>query len=273
MPEPAGPTGRTHWALVWHRWTRLPLRPTTLGIAAIALVVDFVTAGNGASLGSLGRVATSPALPLGLVLAAMIGPRRLGLDRTNLGAWREFLAVTGAALGLGVWQYAARVGGRAEAVGLVLDALDEELVYRLAVLVLVGALAAALLRRNWRNAEDWGLLPGVLAVVASGLVFTVLPGHVAQISDPAHALPFTALGMVLGYVVLRTGAIVPAVMTHALLNLATITTWAGGSVGGWRRRSPPAPSSPWCSACSSPPCGWGSSSRSGSSRPPWRAIR
>ncbi len=58
-------------------------------------------------------------------------------------------------------------------------------------------------------------------------IFTVLPGHVAQISDTFHALPFVALGMVLGYAMLRTGALLPAVVVHALLNLATIATFKG----------------------------------------------
>jgi membrane protease YdiL (CAAX protease family) len=46
-------------------------------------------------------------------------------------------------------------------------------------------------------------------------------------SDTLHALPFVCLGMVLGYAVLRTGALVPAVVVHALLNLATIAAFTG----------------------------------------------
>ena len=111
--------------------------------------------------------------------------------------------------------------------GLVLAALDEEIVYRLAVLILVGAIVAKLSGRNWRNAEDWGAGPGLAAIVASGFVFTVLPGHLAQISDTLHALPFACLGMVLGYAMLRTGALLPTVVVHALLNLATIATFEG----------------------------------------------
>ena len=59
------------------------------------------------------------------------------------------------------------------------------------------------------------------------MIFTVLPGHVAQISDTLHALPFVCLGMVLGYAMLRTGALLPAVVVHALLNLATIAAFEG----------------------------------------------
>ena len=60
-----------------------------------------------------------------------------------------------------------------------------------------------------------------------GLVFTVLPGHLSQISDTVHALPFAALGMVLGYAMLRPGALLPAVVVHALLNVATIAAFEG----------------------------------------------
>ena len=157
----------------------------------------------------------------------MVGWRRLGLDRANLAAWREFLLIAGAALLFGVWQYSLHIGGFAEAMGLVLAALDEELVYRLAVLILVGATCAKLAGRNWRNAEDWGVGPGVVAILASGVVFTLLPGHVAQMSDTLHALPFACLGMVLGYAVLRTGALFPATLSSSTRCCST-----------WRRSRP-----------------------------------
>ncbi len=177
--------------------------------------------------GYLGRVSVSPAIPLGVLLAFMVGKKRLGLDRPNLLAWREFLVVSGTALVFGMVQYSVNLGGTREAFGLSLAALGEELVYRLAILILVGAAGAALLGRNWRNAEDWGVGPGIVALLAAGLVFTLLPGHVAQMSDGLHALPFACLGVVLGYAVLRTGALLPAAVVHALLNLATIAALEG----------------------------------------------
>jgi membrane protease YdiL (CAAX protease family) len=211
----------------WCRWTRLPLTPTILVIAALTVGVDVGTAWADVALGHLGRVPISPALPLGLLLAVVVGLRRLGLDRANLVAWREFLIVSGAALLFGLLEYTVELGGSREALGLVLAALGEELVYRLAVLILVGAACAALLGRNWRNAEDWGVGPGIVALLAAGLVFTLLPGHVAQMSDGLHALPFACLGVVLGYAMLRTGALFPAAVVHALLNLATIAALEG----------------------------------------------
>ncbi|MEX1008545.1 MAG: type II CAAX endopeptidase family protein [Acidimicrobiia bacterium] len=224
--------GRVVWR--WCRWTRLPLTPGILVVAALTIVIDVVTAWDDISLGHLGRVSISPALPLGALLAFMVGVRRLGLDRANLLAWREFLVVSSAALVFGLLQYTVNLGGSREAFGLVLAALGEELVYRLAVLIIVGAACAALVGRNWRNAEDWGVGPGIVALLAAGLVFTLLPGHISQMSDGLHALPFACLGVVLGYAVLRTGALLPAAVVHALLNLATIAALEGQVSAGVR---------------------------------------
>ncbi len=218
----------------WCRWTRLPLTPAILVVAVLTVVIDVLTAWDNISLGHLGRVSISPALPLGALLAFMVGLHRLGLDRANLIAWREFLVVSSAALLFGLLQYTVNLGGSREAFGLVLAALGEELVYRLAVLIIVGAACAALVGRNWRNAEDWGVGPGIVALLAAGLIFTLLPGHISQMSDGLHALPFACLGVVLGYAVLRTGALLPAAVVHALLNLATIAALEGRLSAGVR---------------------------------------
>jgi hypothetical protein len=218
----------------WCRWTRWPLTPALLGLAAVTVAVDVVTAWTDVSLGHLGGVPVSPALPPGIVLAMALGLRRVGLDRVNLEAWREFLIVGGAAMLFGVYEFAQHPDGLADALGLVVGALGEELVYRLAVLILVGAAAARLLGRNWRNSEDWGVLPGMAALLAAGFVFMLLPGHVAQMSDALHALPFACLGTVLGYAVLRTGALLPATVVHALLNLTTIAALNGDVAIGLR---------------------------------------
>ena len=196
-------------------------------LALATVLVDVITAWAGIELANLGRVPISPALPLGLLLAALVGFRRLGVDRANGWAWREFLIAAGISLMFGVVLYGVRIGGFPEAFGLVIAALGEELVYRLAVLLVVGVVCAAALGRNWRNAEDWGTGPGVAAIAAAGIVFALLPGHVAQMSDTLHAIPFVSLGIVLGYVVLRTGALLPAAVVHALLNLATIAAVSG----------------------------------------------
>jgi hypothetical protein len=216
---------RWHWR--WRSWTRWPLSLPIVALAFMTVVVDIATAWANISLGTLGRVPVTPALPLGILLALLVGLRRLGLDPANRWAWREFLAVSSVALVYAMWSYAVHIGGTAESVGLVLAALGEELVYRLAVLIVVGVVVAALLRRPWRNAEDWGAGPGIVALLAGGVVFTLLPGHVAQMSGALTALPFASLGVVLGYAVLRTGALLPAAVVHSFLNIATIAVIVG----------------------------------------------
>jgi hypothetical protein len=215
------------WSWRWRSWTRWPLSWPIVIVAFVTVVVDVATAWADVPMGYLGRVPTSPALPLGILLAAMVGFRRLGLDAANRRAWREFLLVSGVALLWATFRYAETIGGTREAVGLVLAALGEELVYRLAVLIVVGAAVAKLTGHNWRNAEDWGPVAGVTALIAGGAIFTVLPGHVAQMNSALTALPFASLGVVLGYAVLRTGALFPAVVVHAFLNIATIAVLAG----------------------------------------------
>ena len=76
--------------------------------------------------------------------------------------------------------------------------------------------------------------PGIVALLAGGLIFTLLPGHVAQMSGALTALPFASLGVVLGYAVLRTGALLPAVVVHAFLNIATIAVIVGEVSAGTR---------------------------------------
>lgn len=222
------------WSWRWRSWTRWPLSLPIVGLALVTVVVDVFTAWANISIGSLGRVPISPALPLGILLAVLVGLRRLGLDPANRRAWREFLAVSSVALVYAGWSYAVKIGGPAESVGLVLAALGEELVYRLAVLIVVGAAVAVVLRRPWRNAEDWGAIPGIVALVAGGMVFTLLPGHIAQMNGALTALPFASLGVVLGYAVLRTGALLPAAVVHAFLNIATIAVIVGDVSVGMR---------------------------------------
>lgn len=215
------------WSWRWRSWTRWPLDGRIVALALVTVIVDVATAWWDVSLGTLGRVPVSPALPLGVALAALVGVRRLGLDPANRRAWWEFLLVSSGALVYAAYSYAVHIGGGPEAVGLILAALGEELVYRLAVLIVVGTLVARLTGHRWRNAEDWGPVAGITALMAGGVIFTLLPGHVAQMNSALTALPFASLGIVLGYAVLRTGALLPAVVVHAFLNITTIAVLAG----------------------------------------------
>lgn len=65
-------------------------------------------------------------------------------------------------------------------------------------------------------------------------MFTALPGHVGQITGAATSVSFASLALVLGYTVLRTGAVWPAAMVHALVNLTTIAAWNQQGPAGLR---------------------------------------
>jgi hypothetical protein len=133
-----------------------------------------------------------------------------------------------------VLAYSFAVGGAAPATGLVVAAAGEELVYRLAVLVVVGALAARIAGRDWRQPARWGTGPGAVALVAGALAFSALPGHVVQMHGLVSVPPFASLAVLLGWVVLRTGVLWPAIAAHALLNVSTITVGATEAPGALR---------------------------------------
>ena len=226
--------GEGRWALRWQGWADWPLSPGILILAALTVALDVTTAWTGTALGSLGRIPVSPGLPLAVVLVARIGAGRLGWTRRDGDAWRELAVGLGVVLVMATVGYAAVLGRPVEAVGLVLAGLGEELVFRLAAMVVLGALAARLLGRDWHNPKDWGAAPGFFALAAAAVVFTALPGHVEQMTSPVTMVSFASLALVLGYTVLRTGAIWPAAMIHALVDLVTLAAWQGAGAPGLR---------------------------------------
>jgi membrane protease YdiL (CAAX protease family) len=234
VDEVAAATRNARWAVHWRGWADWPLSPLTLAVAAVAVALDVTTAWTGISLGSLGGIQVSPALPLAALVVVWIGADRLGWSRRAGVAWRELAVGLGAVVALATVAYALQMDRPAQAVGLVLDALGEELVFRLAAVIVLGACCAWLLGRPWRNPRDWGSIPGFVALGAAAFIFSALPGHVAQMTSPATTLPFVSFGLVLGYTVLRTGAVWPAVLVHALVNFTTIAAWQGAGPSGLR---------------------------------------
>ena len=113
-------------------------------------------------------------------------------------------------------------------------AVGEELVFRLAAVLVIGAVVAAVLGRDWAHPRRWGAGPGIIGLTGAALVFTALPGHVDQITGATTSVSFASLALVLGYTVLRTGAVWPAAAVHALLNLTTITAWNHLGLAGLR---------------------------------------
>jgi hypothetical protein len=73
-----------------------------------------------------------------------------------------------------------------------------------------------------------------MGLAAAAVLFSALPGHVMQVTGPSTSVAFASLALLLGYTVLRTGTVWPAVMVHALLNLTTIATWQTSGPQGLR---------------------------------------
>ena len=225
----AAATRDARWAPRWQGWADWPLTPLTLAAAAVAVALDVASAWTGVGLGSVGGIAVSPGLPFALLAAATIGAARLGGARAARTAWREFALGGGAVLAVAVLADAGRLGRPAQSVGLVLDAAGEELVFRLAAVVVLGAVAARVLGRPWRTPRQWGAAPGFLALGGAAVVFSALPGHVEQMTGVTTILPFASVALLFGYVVLRTGALWPTVLVHALLNITTVAAWEGAA--------------------------------------------
>jgi membrane protease YdiL (CAAX protease family) len=215
-------TAEARWVRRWRAWASWRLTPDVVVLSAIAVVIDMVTAWTNTELGHLGIVQVSPALPIIIIIATRIGFGALGCSRDERVAWREYLVGATSFLALFAVMFAMRVGTPGDAVGVLVAAVTEEMVYRVAVVIVVGAACARLLGREWRDPVRWGLAPGLVALAAAAACFSALPGHVGQMRGGMTMLPFASLSLLLGYVVLRTGAVWPAIVTHALLNLITL---------------------------------------------------
>lgn len=222
------------WGWRWVGWASWSISPAALWLAGTALVVDVASSWWGRPDWYVGRVLLSPALPLALLLALLVGPRVLGFSRHNLRVWREFLVLGAGLVLLGGSAYPPSSTATRELEGVFLAIVTEELVYRLAAVVLIGALCARLAGRNWRDTADWGTGSALAALVGAGVVFSALPGHVDQITGASNAFAFLSLGIVLGYAALRTGSLLPGLLVHLAIDLAALDYLAGRLSGGVR---------------------------------------
>src|SRR5436189_937500 len=79
------------WSWQWTGWASWRVTPTILVTAALAVVVDMVSAWSGRPAWYLGRVLVSPALPAAVLLVGLVGWECVGASRRMLVAWREFV--------------------------------------------------------------------------------------------------------------------------------------------------------------------------------------
>jgi hypothetical protein len=224
----------TGWNWRWVGWASWPLSAAALWVCALAVTIDVGSSWWGQPQWYLGRVSMSPALPLGALLVAMIGPAPLGFSRTKFRAWREFLLLGGPIVTVWLIMYPESVAGWRDIEGVVVAVAGEELVYRVAAVVLIGALCARLLGRDWRDTAHWGLGPSIGGLVGAGVVFSLLPGHVEQMTGAANLVSFLSLGVLLGYSALRTGSVLPGLLVHVAIDLAALAFFAGQLSGAGR---------------------------------------
>jgi hypothetical protein len=215
------------WAWRWTAWASWPVSPAILVVAGLTVTVDVASAWLGRPEWHLGRILVSPALPLAVALVALVGPTRLGCSRARVRAWREFLAITAGATAVAAAAYAHTVSGWREVVGVLATAVGEEVVYRVAAFLLLGALVARLAGRDWRDTASWGTGPVLAGLVGAAVVFSVLPGHVDQMTGFGNVLPFASLAILLGYAAVRTGSLLPGIAVHLLLDLVALAYFAG----------------------------------------------
>ncbi len=214
------------WAWQWVGWASWPVTPAVLAVAFVAVALDVASAWAEWPSWAIGSVLVSPALPVAAVLVLLVGWTRLGGARPLFSAWREFLVGGSVTVLVAALAYAQSIAGWREVGGVTLAAAGEEIVYRLAALLLIGAACARVCGRDWRDTARWGTGPVVFAIVGAAVVFSVLPGHVEQMTGAASVVPFASLAVLLGYAAMRSGSLLPGIVVHVLLDLVTLAYFA-----------------------------------------------
>lgn len=206
----------------------LDLRPSRLllSVAIVAVVAEAAWVGLGLHLG------WGPTMPVPLSAAvapvvALLWVRQLAGIRAeaHTDVWVPVAVLAGVA-GL-VLVVAISSSGWAFTVELALASAAEEVVYRVALPVVLVALA-----RRWlpSQAATWTALGG------SCLVFSLLPGHLGQLvgAGPAVVMTFVGTSLLWAVVLWTTGSLGLVVTVHALVNLAVLPVEAGVVGPAWR---------------------------------------
>lgn len=208
--------------LRWSGWTDLRCPAIAVLLAAAVVATTAVAVWAGMVWRPLGGPGLTPVLPASLLLATFVGWNQLGWSASDLRVWRETLLIASGLLVVAGVAYLAGPGSPRELLAFGVGSLEEELVFRFAAPIALGGLTAWVLGRPAGDLRSWGNGPCAVAVVGSAIAFTCMPGHLAQVDGPLQLVPFLAIAMLLTYTVLRTGALLPGIAVHALLNIATV---------------------------------------------------
>ncbi|MFN8025563.1 MAG: CPBP family intramembrane glutamic endopeptidase [Acidimicrobiia bacterium] len=222
------------WAWRWTAWPSWPVTPFALVVAAAAVVSDMVSSWFSLPAWHVGQVLVSPGLLLGGLLVFVVGAGNVGFSRASLRAWREFLILGAPVVAIWALAFPRTIVAFPDMEGIVLALATEELVYRFAAVLLFGACFARLAGNDWRNLARWGEGPALGAIVASAVLFGVLPGHVDQLTGAANVASFLSVALLLGYASVRTGSLLPSFLVHLAIDLVALEFFAGELPGTMR---------------------------------------
>lgn len=190
-------------------------RTLVLGLSGITMLVEILSIAGLVPKLWIGGIPLSFSLLPAMALGLACGSRLLGRSAVRHAAV-GFWIIAGAMLG--VLSILCLRTGRLDLVpALILAALNEELVYRLAIpAVIAAALRLGNVRPNTAR----------IAGLATGAVwFCLLPGHLDQISSLAGFLPYLSFATLSAFIVYRSGSILPMAIGHAISNLLTFLVW------------------------------------------------
>ena len=165
---------------------------------------------------SLGWVHVRPSTIPAAALLAWLACRRL---LAGSGRWIGF--ATGGLL-LVVLVGAAHsgiFGGPAGLAGFGVAALQEELVFRLAIPITVAGLV--------RRAGAGPRAAWLVGIASAAVLFSVLPNHLRQADGLPGVLPFFLLSVFFGLAVRQPDAVLPSALAHLVFNMLSVSVLHG----------------------------------------------
>jgi membrane protease YdiL (CAAX protease family) len=165
----------------------------------------------------IGRLLISPSVVPAFVVLGLLGRRAAGRAR-DLDAAAMYWVTVGAGICLSV-VLLDREGHLVDSLAIALAAIDEEIVFRFAVPTVIAAVLLTFQVPS-RPAR-------VAGFVVAGVWFVLLPGHQDQVQRAGDVLPFIAFAALAAIVVYRSGSILAAAATHAVMNMLTIISFGG----------------------------------------------
>lgn len=205
-------------AVVWHDF-HLPWWGWVAAVACVLLDASLHTPWTVNP--PLGDATGIPSVFAGWVLALALARQTWRHVRRTRWAYAVlislFLVAAGFALSAGMTP--------AETAVMAINAVGEELSFRVALPLLIFAVLTWILRPVPEDVRR------LVAVAGAAVVFTIAPGHVEQMSAATDWLPFFGVAIVWGLLVASTGAWLAAGILHAASNLLTWSHLTGHLTG------------------------------------------